>query len=767
MAIKDTSTYTSYQVIDATRTSPRTYLLPYFRRWPWFVLSLSLALAGAYVYLLYKQPTYRIQASLLLQDEKRGNAQTNPLKELEGYSPKKVVENELEVLHSSALMESVVNKLHLDTRYFRKTTFGKREIYTESPVLMLVESSKPILYTTPLELSFPTSTTVRINNRTYPLNQLIQTPYGGLRVVTRQGQTVSPKTAALLVQAMTASSAVDMYLSSLKAEPTSKTSTVIHLTIEDAVPQKGEAVLNALINEYNQATITDKNRVAANTVRFIDNRLRIVSGELASVEKNVERYKSTLGITDLSAQAQSFLQTTQQNDTQLNQITIQLAVLNDLQKFISNQSDNRGSTPATVGLNDPTLLNQIEKLAQLELQHDQLIQTTSAENPLLQTIDNQIKATKNNIGQNVQSMKAMLTSSQEQYQAKNQKLEEVIRTIPQQERTLMDIERQQAIKNNLYTYLLQKREEMAVTFAATISDSRVLDAAKSSGGPVKPVAVVIYALFGLVGLLIPTATIAGRNALNTRVLGRHDVETGTQVPILGEIMSKRHRDVLVVAPNNRSVIAEQIRTIRTNLQLDRTEISETQVILCTSSISGEGKSFISLNLGASLALLRQPTVILEMDMRMPRLHQSFKLNNSVGLSTYLNGEATLNEILQPVPGHPNYFIIPSGPLPPDPSELLSSPMMSQLLDILREQFCYVILDAPPIGIVTDAQVVAPYADATLFVVRHGLTPKHSLKTLDLLYREQRFRNMRIVLNAVSTGESYHSNHRYKNSYSYR
>ena len=765
MASQSTHSYIPYQVVESNRSILHTYLLPNLRYWPWFVLSVGLALAGAYGYLLYKQPIYRIQASLLLQDDKRGTAQTNPLKELEVYAPKKMIENELEVLRSSTLMDQVVSTLHLDTRYFRETSFGKREIYTDSPVLMLVESGNPELYKKMLTLRFPTAQTVQINAQTYPLNQRVQTPYGSLRILTRQP--VGPATPAVLVQAMPQSSAVGMYTGNLKVEPTSKTSTVIHLTLEDAVPQKGEAILNTLINAYNQAAVTDKNKVAINTLQFVEKRLRLVSGELASVEKNVEQYKSRYGITDLSAQAQSFLQTTRETDTQLNQVNIQLATLNDLQNFVTTQSDKRGSTPATVGLNDPVLLGEINKLSQLELKRDELTQTTSDENPMLQTIDNQIKATKNNIGQNIKSMKSMLTSSRDQYVAKNEQVEGVVRAIPQQERALMDITRQQTIKNNLYTYLLQKREEMAVAFAASIADSRVLDAAKSSGSPVKPVGMVIYALFGLVGLLLPTAALAGRNALNTRVTRRVDVESSTQVPILGEVMNKRHRDILVVAPHHRSVIAEQIRSIRTNLQVWNGDTDQKQVLLFTSSMSGEGKSFVSLNLGASLALTSQPTVILEMDMRMPRLHQLFDIDNSVGLSSYLNGEATLADVLKPVPGHPNYFIIPSGPLPYDPSELLGGPNVKQLIELLRTQFRYILLDAPPIGIVTDAQVIAPYADATLFVIRHGVTPKHSLKILDTLYREQRFQNLSIILNAVGGSEAYHFNDRIKNSYSYR
>ncbi|GAB3558503.1 GumC family protein [Spirosoma fluminis] len=765
MAAKSASSYVPYQVIEPGTPTVKAHIVPYLQKWPWYVLCLILSLAGAYVYLLYKQPIYRIQASLMLQDEKKGTGQTNPLKELEVYTPKKMVENELEVLRSSTLMKRVVRNLHLETRYFQQTEYGKREIYTESPVILLVEEANRELYKKPLELAFVNSQTARINGIAYPLNKSIHTPYGKLRVLTRKE--VGAKSEPLIVQAMPESAAVGTYLGNLKAEPTSKTSTVVHLTLDDAVPEKGEAILNSLINEYNQAAILDKNKVAANTLRFIEDRLRMVSGELASVERNVETYKSSQGITNLGEQAQAFLQTTQQNDAQLNQVTIQLAVLDDLQRFITDQSDKRGSTPATVGLNDPGLLNQIDKLSQLELQRDQLAQTTSEENPLLLSLDKQIRATKSNIGLNIKTMKSMLTSSQKHYTAQNEKLEGIIRTIPRQERSLMDITRQQSIKNNLYTYLLQKREEMAVTFAAAISDSRTIDAAQSSIAPVKPVGVVIYALFALVGLLIPTGAIAGKGALNTRVMRRHDVEEVTQVPILGEVMNKRQRDVLVVAPQSRSVIAEQIRTIRTNLHTGMIDGEQSQVILFTSSISGEGKSFLAQNLGASLALLRQPTVILEMDLRMPKLHQAFKVDNSVGLSDYLNDEATLSDILKPIPGQPNYFLIPSGPLPENPSELLSGANVKNLIQTLREQFRYIIIDAPPVGIVTDAQVVAPLADSTLFVVRHGVTPKNCLKMLDTLHREQRFQNLNVILNAVGGNDAYHFNTSYKNSYSYK
>jgi len=386
---------------------------------------------------------------------------------------------------------------------------------------------------------------------------------------------------------------------------------------------------------------------------------------------------------------------------------------------------------------------------------------------LLVTLDKQIRNTKANISQNIETMKNQLENSQREYSGKSQQTETSIRAIPQQERALVNITRQQGIKNDLYTYLLKKREELAVLFAATQADSRIVDLPTAGSAPVKPVGAVMYALFGLVGLLVPTALIAGKSAVNTKVTRRLDVEDMTHVPILGEVMNKRKRDVMVVGQNMQSVIAEQIRTIRTNLQIGNVDLTASQVILFTSSISGEGKSFVSLNLGASMAMLKQPTVILEMDLRMPRLHQVFGIDNSIGLSNYLNGEATLDEILQPVPGHPNYFIIPSGPLPPNPSELLSGLEVRTLMSELRARFRYIMVDAPPIGIVTDAQLLAPMADSTLFVVRHGITPKHCLKILDNMHKEQRFQNLSIILNAVERGNSYHYSHQYKNSYSYR
>ncbi|PQA52721.1 GumC family protein [Siphonobacter curvatus] len=751
------SSYVPYQVVETDSTNIRAILMRYARNWPWFLVSVVVALGAGYAYLLYQQPIYRVQASLLIKDEKKGVDTGELMKQLDMFGQQKLVDNEIEILKSYTLMNKIVGDMNLEVKYFEPSKFGKREVYGNVPIKLMIEQAKPELYKEQLEISFPENNQVRLNGRTYPINQSVETPYGRLRFFA--SKPVLKEEEPLIAQAIPRSKAVEGYLKNLKTETTSKQSTVIQLTLEDAVPAKGEAILNRLIEEYNTAAVEDKNKTASNTLKFLDERLGLVSGELQNVEKNVAQYKTSQGITDLSAQAQSFLQTVQTNDAQLSQVNLQLGAIRDVERYINSRSSERTGAPSTLGLSDPVLLGLITKVSELELQREQLARTTSEQNPMLQTLESQIKSVKANIKENVETSKTMLRTSKDQLLATNRKMEGVIRGIPQKERSLIDISRQQAIKNDLYTFLLQKREETAVSFASTIADSRTVDMARSSNEPVKPVGKMIFALFGLIGLVIPVGAMTVKDAMNNRVMRRTDVEEMTNVPILGEVVKSKDADRLIMSPQNRSVISEQIRTIRTNLQFLKSA-SESQVLLFTSSISGEGKSFVSLNLGASLALVDRPTVILEMDLRKPKLREALGMANTVGISNYLIGEASLEECLHPIPGYENYFIMPSGPIPPNPSELLSNPRMEQMFAELRDKFTYVLVDSPPIGLVTDAQLIAPFTDSTMYMVRHDVTPKHYLKMIDTLYKEQRFQKLNIILNGVGEGEAYYYSYSY-------
>jgi capsular exopolysaccharide synthesis family protein len=753
MSNQNSYTYTSYQLYEAENSpNVRLLLMRYIRQWKWFVLSLLLAGIGAYVYLQFQTPIYKTQTSLLIKDDKKGLSEESILKEIDILSPKKVIENEMEILKSYALMNKVVGSMGLDVQYFHPTSTGNREIYDSAPFRLIVEKADPSIYDTKLEVLAVGPNRVRINDELFATNQSVQTPFGQLRIFTRKPLTIN--TDPILVQVLPRAVAVDEYLKNLTVEPSSKASTVLQMTLLDAVPRKGEALLDNLIGEYNRAAIVDKNVVASNTLNFIDDRLRLISGELTTVEKGVESFKSSEGITDLSSQAQLFLETVKDNDTQLNQAALQLSSINDIESYVDSKSNGRGAAPATLGLNDPILVGLVGKLSELELQRDQLARTTATNNPILQSLDSQIRATKTSLSENIAGIKQGIRSTQSKLKQTNRQLESQIRTIPGKERALVNITRQQSIKNNLYTYLLEKREETALSYASTVADSRTIDPPRTSRKPVKPVESTVFVLFGLLGLLLPVGVIAAADALNDRVSRRSDVETASQVPIIGEVAATRNVDPLVMVSGKRSVIAEQIRALRTNLQFLRSHPTDSQVILFTSSIGGEGKSFMSLNLGASLALVDRPTVILEMDLRKPKLHSVLKMGNTAGISNYLIQEATLDDIIQEIPGFPNYHIITSGPIPPNPSELLSSPMLEQLITELRARYAYVIVDSPPIGLVTDAQLIAPHADATMFMVRQEHTPKAYLKMIDVLYRENRFQRLNLVLNAVGAGTSY-------------
>lgn len=757
--------YTPYQAYEVeAQPNLRALLMRYARNWPWFVLSLVVTLVAGYVYLLYQPPVYNVKASLLIKDEKKGMTGESLMKEMDLFTSSKVVENEMEILKSYTLMDRVVKNLGLDVRYYQPTTTFDKEIYAESPIRLLVEKPTSALYDEKLEFTFPNPKTVSLNGKTYPINQSIQTPYGQLRVFARKP--IAGKQEPILVSVAGQQETVEGYLKDLKVEPTAKQSTVLVMNLDEAVPDKGEAILNQIISEYNKEAIVDKNKEASNTLNFIESRLALISGELSSVEKEVELYKSTQGITDLSVQAQTFLTSVKENDTQLNEVNIRLGALADVERYVQNQTGEKGVAPATLGFSDPILTGLLTKVAELEMKREDVSRTMSPNNPLLLSLDSQLKTMKASINENIQTMRQQLVSNRNLLAANNRRMESMIRTVPGKERALLNITRQQAIKNGLYTYLLQKREETALSAASTISDSRTVDAARTGSKPVKPVKMTIFALFAAFGLLIPIGVISAKDALNNRVLRRADVEEATQVPILGEVVKGRQlgTDSFVFKPRMQSVIGEQIRALRTNLQFLRSDPHNSQVLLFTSSISGEGKSFISLNMGASLALVGRTTVILEMDMRKPKLHKSLHMENRAGLSNYLIGEATIDELLQPVAGYENYFIITSGPIPPNPAELLSSPRLAQLFEELKARFDYVLVDSPPVGLVTDSQLIAPFADATMFLVRHDHTPKNYIKMVDTLYKEQRFQKLSIILNGVGEGESYYYNYSYGDYY---
>ncbi|AUD06970.1 Wzz/FepE/Etk N-terminal domain-containing protein [Spirosoma pollinicola] len=355
--------YQAYEVEQPTNL--RGLVMRYIRNWPWFLLSLALALGAAYVYLLYQQPVYAVQASVLVKDERKGISEQRLMKEMDNFTESKVVENEVEILKSYSLMDRVVKNLGLDVQYYQKTPTYKKQIYDESPIRLIVESPTSQLYKEKLEFTFVDAKTVKLNGEIYPVNQRINTPLGQLRIFARKP--LNDKLDPVSVSVMPHTSTVEMYLAKLKVEPTGKLSTMLVLSMQEAVPDRGEAILNQLISEYNKEATVDKNNQASSTLNFIEDRLALISGELSNVEKEVESYKSTHGITDLSVQAEKFLTTVKDNDLQLNDVNMRLGALADVERYVQSHSGRKGVAPATLGLSEPILTSLLTKAAELEL----------------------------------------------------------------------------------------------------------------------------------------------------------------------------------------------------------------------------------------------------------------------------------------------------------------------------------------------------------------------------------------------------------------
>ncbi|MEZ0483486.1 GumC family protein [Fibrella aquatica] len=732
----------------------------YLRNWHWFGLSLTISLVSMFTYLTTLKYSYSAQASILIKEEDSmgGSSKQALMEELDMFGSKKQVENEIEVLKSYKLAKKVVDDLGLDIVYSYKDRWRVRDIYRDAPIVVKVLKPTEAAYDIPVNVTMAADKAI-IGGVSCPFGQATQSPLG-LVMVTRR-DSVTKQHRDIIVTMEHHDDVIKSFTKRLRVSQPNKSASVLFLTMEDNAPDRAEIFLNRLIYLYELSSLQDKNRVAANTLRFVEDRLGIISRELTSVEGDIQRYKTNSGIVDLSSESTLFLDKVKENDAQLSQVTIQLGTLTEIETYLASKSGNRVVSPSTVGLESPTLTALIGNLMDLEGQREKLIRTVPEKSVPIETIDDQIRNTKRNIADNVQTLRRILTNTQGSLQTTNKRIESTIRTIPLKERQLLDISRQASIKGNLYTYLLQKREETAMSFASTISDLRVIDDAKADPLPVKPVRRNYYLVAILIGLLLPVLVLWLIDYFNNKISRKSQIEEATNTPIIGEIIqSDSTESPLEMTVKSRSLLSEQIRALRTNIQFFNPDTGTKQTILITSSISGEGKSFISLNLAASLAIADKKVVILELDMRKPKLHRYIKETSPQGLSSYLSGQATLDEIIKPVPGYDSLFFIPCGIIPPNPSELISGEKMRYLFENLHEHFDIVIADTPPVGLVTDANILAKYASMTLYIVRHLYTSKGFLKTIDTLYREKRFPNMCLVINGIDVQKDYEYNYGY-------
>ena len=741
----------------------------YVPYWPLFLLALFVGGAIAFVYIrYYTTPIYEANATIIIKDEKKGNEDSKLMESLDQISSKKIVENEIEIIQSRTLMTNVVKSLHLYAPIFEEGKIKTISAYLKSPVFIEAPNPDSLQRASKVILSYnKNSNTVLLNNKyKYPINEIVNTPYGKLKF-TRNKYFREDDTAKghLYFSIYDPKDVAQSLLGSLRVEAASKLSSVVELSYRDEVPQRAENILNQLIVAYDQATVYEKDRLAKNTLSFVEERLGIVSHDLDSIEKKVQQYKSGSNAVDISTQGQLFLQNVSVNDQKIAEMSTQLSVLDQVQKFVSNPDGKGGIVPSTLGVSDPMLSQLIDKLYTSQLEYERLHKTVGENNPTLVAITDQINKIKPSILQNIQSQKQSLNAARQNLYATNGSYNSMLQAVPQKERQLLDISREQASKRNIYDFLVQKREESELSYASAVSDHRVVDNAKAGSGPVSPKKNLIYALSVLVCLGISIALIRIKESLTGKVLYRNEIEARTTIPIIGEIAFEKTKNPLVIEAGKRSFVAEEFRKLRISLSFLGID-SEHKKILITSSISGEGKSFIAANLAVSLSLTGKKVVLVDLDLNNPTISKILNVTQEEGITEFLIGEREPEEIIKRVKAHENLFFISSGNLPENPSELLSNGKVKDIIDYLENIFDYVIIDTSPIVLVTDGYMLTGLCNATLYVIRHNYTPKLLIKRIDENNQINPINNPAIIFNGVKMRGFFKNNYGYGYDYVY-
>ncbi|WP_242920641.1 GumC family protein [Pontibacter liquoris] len=747
-------------LLEPEQVNLKGVLRKYVRYWYLFVAAIAIFVGLAYLYLRYTTPEYLITSSLLIKDETRGPELTGNTidNDFDVFKTSKNMNNEIEVLRSKSLMQRVLRELSLTTSYLVEGEVKYSEIYGEKvPINVVVKSLEKEAYSKNLTVYIKDKNNFELQDgedvRTYQFGKEIKAPYGTFTV------TAIPEAIGrydkIVLKFNELDNLADSYISRLTIGPVNKDASVLSITLTDAVPERGKDVVNKLIEVYNKEAMEDKNSVASSTIKFVNERLQYLTKELTDVEKSVERYKQKNDVTDVSSEAQIYLQKESEYNKQLAEWGIQLDVLNSIESYLSKDQNQFELVPSTLSINDPTLLGLISQFNELQQERKRTLRTVQPNNPIIINLNDQLVNLRGNILENLRNIKRSLEITRQNLQASSSQYQSRKQQVPVMERELLEINRQQSIKEGLYLYLLQKREESAMSLVATVANSRVIDSAVAGDEPVKPRKGLIYILAVLFGLGLPFGLIFVKDALNDRVSTLKDVESGTTTPILGEISHKKSGNALVVTPDSRTPVAEQFRLIRANLQFAMLG-KENKVLMVSSSMGGEGKTFFSINLGASLVLAGKRVVILDFDFRKPALLRNLDLpNDEGGITSYLSSNAlSIHDVILPSRVMPELFVIGSGPVPENPSELMLLPKVGRLINELKEIFDYVIIDTSPVGQVADALALAPHADASIYIVRNNYTYKTQLSIIDDIYKKQKFNQPMIVVNDAQKEAGY-------------
>ena len=738
--------------------------------WPWFVVSLIVCVALAWGYLRLTTPIYNVSATVLIKDEKKGGG-ANMSSELEkmglnGFvSSSSNIDNEIEVLSSRTLAREVVSSLGLFVTYMDKDEFPKRELYRTSPVLVSLTPQEADKLPQTMEVNMVLQPTgamdaqIKVGKKEYrkhfeKLPAVFPTDEGTVAFFANN-DTLSPihpesvtKERHITAYINRPFSVAKGYAASLSITPTSKATSVVTVSLKNSNTWRGKDYIDKLLEMYNINANNDKNEVAQKTAEFIDERIGIISKELGSTERDLENFKRSAGITDLTSEAQIALTGNAEYEKKRVENQTQINLVMDLQRYL--QGTEYEILPANVGLQDAGVAGAIDRYNEMVAERNRLLRTSTESNPAIINLNASIRAMRGNIQTTLDATLKGLEITKADLVREASRYSRRISDAPTQERQFVSIARQQEIKSGLYLMLLQKREENAIVLAAIANNAKIIDEAQADGAPISPKRMTIYLVALVFGIGIPVGIIYLIGLTKFKIEGRADVEKLTSLPVIGDIpLADEKTGSIAVFENQNNLMSETFRNVRTNLQFMLE--NGKNVILVTSTISGEGKSFISANLAISLSLLGKKVVIVGLDIRKPGLNKVFNIpKKEHGITQFLTNPAiNLMDLVQPSDINKNLYILPGGTVPPNPTELLARDGLEKAVETLKKNFDYVILDTAPVGMVTDTLLIGRVADLSVYVCRADYTRKAEFTLINELAENNKLPNLCIAINGLN------------------
>ena len=759
-------------------------------KWYWFAISLFITLTIAVLYLLSTPPIYARTAAILVKDNSKSSSSTsamNDFSDLGIFKSNTNINNELLTLKSPTLMTEVVNRLGLNETFTIRKGLKNVDLYKVSPVT--------ITFCDKIEV--PLSFTIKFSSKeAFAISELeisgedigetlsaqmgdsIQTSAGIMIVSPTQEFTDAFIGTSIRYVRGSVRAAVDTYSNALVAELGNEDATIINLSINDTSIRKAEDILNTLIEVYNENWIRDKNQIAVSTSQFISDRLGVIESELGHVDENISSYKSEHLLPDVQAASSLYMAQSAENNKELSTLNNQLSTAQYIRRELNTKQLDQ-TLPANSGIVSANIETQISEYNNLVLDRNRLIANSSEKNPLVKNMASSLQSMQRTIIQSVDNLIVSLNTQIRSLRRQEEATTNRLASNPNQAKYLLSVERQQKVKEELYLYLLQKREENELSQAFTAYNTRLITAPRGSMFPTAPRKMNILLVAFAVGLLVPAVGIFMKENMNTKVRGRKDLEN-LSIPFIGEIPQysgtkkkwwefkhRKRQDMktIVVNEGNRNIINEAFRVLRSNMDFMASKDNNQHVFVLTSFNPGSGKSFLAINIAISFAIKKKKILVIDGDLRH-RTVSSYVDSPNKGLSDYLNNQIEdWKEIIVSYKGYTNLHILPIGTIPPNPTELLEDSKLSMLIEALRPEYDYIFIDCPPVDIVADAQIIEKWADRTIFVVRSGLLDRSMLSELENMYTGKRFKNLSMILNGTeSTGGRY--GYRYGYHYGY-